>query len=237
MPSRSGDMHFAIRKGSVSESGMSLLPHGSRVCRRGTARMSGVRDAASSGVFCGERRMHGIRLRKGAAGRAEDQRVWHGIKSSPRSRPRSGGPCCTHDTQRRFLDLTAFRPFSAAGSTKRSSARSSAPAATDVRHGSASSSGTSNTGSVRTVAATGRYSRDGNHEEPPGLRAVGNFSGNFRSAQFLCRVYTESSFPALSYRADLLLWSGSELDLGYRGSLRRQQGLRRSRVHLKTEGQ
>jgi hypothetical protein len=27
------------------------------------------------------------------------------------------------------------------------------------------------------------------------------------------------------------------LDLGHRGSLRRQQGLRRSGVHLKTEGQ
>jgi hypothetical protein len=235
MPSRSGDMHFAIRKGSVSESGMSLLPHGSRVCRRGTARMSRVRDAASSGVFRGERGMHGIRLRKGAAGRAEDQRVWHGIKSS--SGPRSGCPCRTHDTQRRILDLAAFRPFSATGSTKRSSARSSVPAATDVRHGGASSSRTSNPGSVRAIAATGRYSRDGNHQEPPGLRAPGNFSRNFRSAQFLCRVYTESSFPALSDRADLLLWSSRELDLGHRGSLRRQQGLRRSGVHLKTEGQ
>jgi len=35
-----GRYAFAIRKGSVSESGLPLLPHGNRVGRRGTARMS-----------------------------------------------------------------------------------------------------------------------------------------------------------------------------------------------------
>ena len=203
--------------------------------------MSRLRDAASSGVFCGERRMHRFRLLQSSAGRAQDQRVRHGIESSSRSfscanRARPGR---AHDAQRWILDLAAFRTLSAIGSTKPSGARSHDSSATtaSVRHGSASSSGAVTQGSVRAIAATGRDSRDRNNEEPPGLRVTWDFSGNFRSAQFLCRVYTESGFPALSDRADLLLWSGGELDLGHRGSLRRQQGLRRSGVHLKMEGQ
>jgi len=236
MPSRSADMRFAIRKGSVSESGLPLLPDGSRVRRRGTARLSWMRDPPSSGVFCRKRRLHRIRLLQSAPGRTEDQRVRHGIES--RSRALSAFPCHPHYAEQGILDLAAFRAFPTFGSSKLSSSGNRAPAAPAIiRHGSAAASGAANAGSVRTAAATGRDSRDGNHEEPPSLRATWDFSGNFRSAQFLCRVYTESSFPALPYRVDLFLWSSGELDLGHCGSLHHQQRLRRSGVHLKTEGQ
>jgi hypothetical protein len=238
MPSRSADTRFAIRKGSVSESGLPLLPDRSRFRRRGATRLPRLRDAASSGMFCGKRRMHGIRLLQSAPGRTQDQRLRHGIESG--SRFLSGANCScahrTHLTQRRIFDLAAFRAFPAFGSAKPFRARSTAPSATGVRHGSAASPGAANPGSVLTFAPTGSLSPGAAQEEPPGLRVAWDFFGNFRSAQFLCRVYTESSFPVVSYCADLLLWSGGELDLGYRGSLHHQQRLRRSGVHLKTEG-
>jgi hypothetical protein len=241
MPYRSGDTRFAIRKGSVSESGLPLLPHRSRVSRRRAARMSRLRHAASSGVFCGERGMHGIRLLQSAPGRTQDQRLGHGVESSSRAISFADCACSgrAHHSQRRLLDLAAFRSFSAAGSTKPSSARSHAPSApaTGVRHGSATSSSSANTRSLLTIAPAGSFSPVTAQEEPPGLRAAWGFSGNFRSAQFLCRVYTESSFSALYNCADLFLWSGGELDLGHCGSLHHQQRLRRSGVHLKTEGQ
>ena len=201
--------------------------------------MSRLRDTASSRVFRGKWRMHRFRLLQSPPGRAQDQRLRHGIESVPRSRALSSHFSCAHNARRWLFDPAAFRTFSATRSAKPSRAGSNAPASTTAgfRHRSASSSSASNAGSVRTVAATGRYSRDGNHEKPPGLRAAWGFSGNFRSAQFLCRVYTESSFSALHNCSDLFLWSRGQLDLGHCGSLRHQQRLRRSRVHLITEGQ
>ena len=240
MPSKSADTRFVIRKGSVSESDLPLLPDRSRFRRRGAPRMSRLRDPASSGVFCRKRWLHRIRLLQSSARRTQDQRLRHGIESGSGSLSCANGSCAcrTHDPQRRIFDLAAFRTFPAVGTTKPSRARSnSTTTAPGIRHGSATSSGAANPRSVRTAAATGRDSRDGNHEEPPSLRATWDFSGNFRSAQFLCRVYTESSFPALPYRVDLFLWSSGELDLGHCGSLHHQQRLRRSGVHLKTEGQ
>jgi len=198
--------------------------------------MSWLWDAPSCRVFCGERWMHRFRLLQSAPGRAQDQRVRHGIESVPRSRAVSFHHRRAHHAQRWIFDLAAFRTLPAVGSTKPSRARSHASSAS-VRHGSASTSGAVAQRSVRTIATTGRDSRDRNNKEPPGLCAAGNFSGNFRSAQFLCGVYSESSLPALSYCVDLLLWCRGELDLGHCGSLRHQQRLRRSGVHLITEGQ
>ena len=240
MPSRSADTHFAIRKGSVSESGLPLLPDGSRVGRRGAARLSRLRYPPSSGVFCGERGMHCIRLLQSAAGRAQDERVRHGIESGSRSFSCAHRACaCRTQAQRWIFHFAAFWPFPAVGSTKPARVRSNAPAPTTagLRNGCAATSSTVTPWRVRAIASAGRDSRDGNDEEPPSLRAAWGFSGNFRSAQFLCWVYTESSFSALSYRTDLFLWSCGELDLGHCGSLHHQQRLRRSGVHLKTEGQ
>jgi hypothetical protein len=200
--------------------------------------MSRLRYPSSSGVFYGERGMHSIRLLQSASGRTQDQRFRHGIESGSRSCARSGCSCQTNRSQRWLLDLAAFRTFSAVRRAKPSCARSHASATTPgVWHGSASSSCAVTQGSVRAIAATGRDSRGRNNEEPPSLCAAWGFSGNFRSAQFLCWVYTESSFSALHNRADLFLWSCGELDLGHCGSLYHQQRLRRSGVHLKTEGQ
>jgi len=203
--------------------------------------MSRLRDAASSGMFCGERRMHRIRLLQSATGRAQDERVRHRIESGARSLSFADRTCTgrAHDAQRGIFDFAAFRTLPTVGSANPTRARSHASAATTagVRHGSATSSGAVTPGSVCAFAPTGCYSQHGNNEEPPSLRVAWDFSGNFRSAQLLRRVYTESSFPVVSYCADLFLWSGGELDLGYRGSLHRRQRLRRSGVHLKSEGQ
>jgi len=240
MPSKSADTRFVIRKGSVSESGLPLLPDGNRFRCRRAPRMSRLRDPASSGMFCGKWRLHRVRLLQSSARRTQDQRLRHGIESGSGSLSCANGSCAcrTHDPQRRIFDLAAFRTFPAVGTTKPSRARSnSTTTAPGVRHGGAASSCTLTSGRVRPVAAARRDSRDRNHEEPPGLRAPRDFSGNFRSAQFLRRVYTEGSFPALSYGVDLLLRGRGELDLGHCGSLHHQQGLRRSGVHLKAEGQ
>jgi len=240
MPSRSADTHFAIRKGSVSESSLPLLPDGSRVGRRGAARMSRLRDAASYGVFCGERRMHRFRLLQSSPGRAQDQRVRHGIESSSRCFPcaNRARPGRAHHAQRWIFDLAALRTLSAVGRTKRPRIRSHAPAPTTagLRNGSATTSSAVTPRRVRTLAVASSSSR-GTIQEPPGLCAAGNFSGNFRSAQFLCGVYSESGFSTLSYCSHLLLWSRGELGLGHCGSLHHQQRLRRSGVHLITEGQ
>jgi hypothetical protein len=241
MPSRSADTRFAIRKGSVSESGLPLLPHGNRFRRRRAPRMSRLRDSASSRVLCGKRRLHRIRLLQSPAGRAQDQCLRHGIESGARSLSCANCSCAcrTHNAQWWIFDLAAFRAFPAVGSANPFHARISASpsSAPGFWYGSATASSSVTPGNVRPIAATGRDSGDRNYKEPPGLRAAWDFPGNFRSAQFLCRVYTKSSFPALPYRLNLLLWSRGELDLGHRGSLHHQQRLRRSGVHLTTEGQ
>jgi len=241
MPSKSADTRFVIRKGSVSESDLPLLPDRSRFRRRGAPRMSRLRDPASSGVFCRKRWLHRIRLLQSSARRTQDQRLRHGIESGSGSLSYANGSCAcrTHDPQRRIFDPAAFRSFPAFGTTKPSRARSNSTTTTapGVRHGSTAAACTLTSGRVRPIAAARRDSRDRNHEEPPGLRAPRDFPGNFRGAQFLRRVYTEGSFPALSYGVDLLLRGRGELDLGHCGSLHHQQGLRRSGVHLKAEGQ
>jgi hypothetical protein len=202
--------------------------------------MSRLRHAASSGVFCGERGMHSIRLLQSAPGRTQDQCLGHGVESGSRAISFADCTCSgrAHNSQRRLLDLAAFRTFSAARGAKPSRARSHASATTTgVWHGGATSSSSANTRSLLAIAPAGSLSPVPAQEEPPGLRAAWGFSGNFRSAQFLCGVYTESSFAALYNGADLFLWSGGELDLGHCGSLHHQQRLRRSGVHLKTEEQ
>lgn len=227
-------MPSAIRKGSVSESGLPLLPDRNRRGRGRTAGVSRLRDAPSSRVFRGEWRLHRIRLFESARGRAQDQLVRDRIVSGCGSRPARPGR--TINAIWCFFYLEPIGTSCAGKRARASCARSDAPAA-GGRHRGTSSSEAANPRSLRAVAAAGSPTRGATDEEPPGLCAAGSLSGNFRSAQFLCGVYTEGSFTALPHPADLLLRGRVELDLGDRGDLRRQQGLRRSGIHLKTEGQ
>src|SRR5467141_661558 len=150
----------------------------------------------------GERRMHGIRLFQGAVGRTQNQRVRIGTASRFPGRPAGSWPA--DDAQQQFFDFAAVRTSSASRTAKRSRARSTVPAATGDRHGSAAPSDGANSGSVRAAEAAGSSAGDAVPEEPPGLRAAGSFSGNFRRAQFLCGVYTKSRLTTLPYAVDLL---------------------------------
>lgn len=198
--------------------------------------MSRVRDAASSGMLRGERRMHGIRMFESATGRAQDQRIRNRIESGCHTHPACSSPTC--GAQRGFFDFAAFRTGCAGGNTKRGSAGSGSGAATSaagIRNGGGPSPDAFTAGRLRSVAAARRSARDANIEKPPGVRAARSFSRDFWRAQFLRRVYTKGGFAALPDGADVLLRGGGELGLGDRGNLRYQQGLRRSRIHVKAE--